>query len=125
MNARPSPTRRATSLSLLCAAALATGCSTAALEDASCPPEGTSLTYEDFGQAFIGTWCQPCHASQVIDRQGAPPAYVFDTHEQVQRWADRIYARSAGVNDSMPPGPDDPSDAERDDLEEWLACGAP
>jgi hypothetical protein len=38
---------------------------------------------------------------------------------------DRIFARAAGDNTSMPPGPDDPPEAERAMLAEWLACGAP
>lgn len=110
-----------------CTALLLTaiGCATPDLEDAECPPGGTALTYENFGHTFMDAWCKGCHGAAVLDRQGAPPAYVFDTHEQVQRWADRIYARSAGTNDSMPPGPEDPSDQARDELEEWLACGAP
>lgn len=120
--------KTARSIPLLACLALlsfAGACATPDLEDAECPPEGTTLTYDNFGQTFMGSWCQGCHAAAVLDRQGAPPAYVFDTHAQVQRWADRIYARSAGTNDSMPPGPVDPPDAARDQLEEWLACGAP
>jgi hypothetical protein len=44
---------------------------------------------------------------------------------QVQRHRTRIFARSAADNDSMPPGPDDPPEAEREKLADWLACGAP
>jgi uncharacterized membrane protein len=89
------------------------------------PPGGTTLTYKTFGREFFALYCQTCHGSSVKDRRGAPDAYVFDTHEQVLAQDDRIYARAAGENDSMPPGPDDPPDAARERLAEWLACGAP
>ena len=94
-------------------------------DDASCPPGGTELTYENFGRGFMNNYCQTCHASTVKDRIGAPEGFFFDNIEDVHRFQDRIYDRSAGDNTSMPPGPDDPPEAARDDLEEWLACGAP
>ncbi|MBL8742009.1 MAG: hypothetical protein JNK04_12970, partial [Myxococcales bacterium] len=56
---------------------------------------------------------------------GAPIDYVFDTREDVVEWIDHIYERSAGDNVSMPPGPEDPPEEEREQLKEWLACGAP
>ena len=43
----------------------------------------------------------------------------------VRRFRDRIFARAAIDNDSMPPGPDDPSLQERIMLADWLTCGAP
>lgn len=95
------------------------------LEEANCPPGGTDLTYESFGQSFLDDHCQRCHASASGDRNGAPSAYAFDTRDDVIEWADRIYARSAASNTSMPPGPDGPAIEERDLLAEWLACGAP
>jgi uncharacterized membrane protein len=95
------------------------------VEDYSCPPEGTSLTYANFGANFINTHCQWCHGSTVSDRLGAPGEFIFDTHDQVIQHKDRIFVRSAAENDSMPPGPDDPSLDERTKLAEWLACGAP
>jgi uncharacterized membrane protein len=95
------------------------------LEDQACPEGGTDLTYENFGQAFFTVHCSECHAAVIMDRQGAPPAYVFDTHEQITAHMDRIFVRSAGDNASMPPGPDDPPEEERAALAEWLACGAP
>ena len=45
--------------------------------------------------------------------------------DSVRHFADRIFDRSAGDSISMPPGPEDPSQEERDKLAEWLACGAP
>lgn len=92
------------------------------LEDAECPPGGTTLTFENFGKPFLDTHCNSCHGAAVVDRKSAPPAYVFETPEQVEKWADRIFVRAAASNDSMPPGPDDPPREERDKLAEWLAC---
>ena len=105
--------------------ALSAGCSSQSLDDYDCPSEGTALTYESFGKSFLNGHCQRCHASGAQDRKGAPPNYVFDTYEQVLEHKDRIFARAAADNDSMPPGPDDPSEDERQQLAEWLACGAP
>ena len=108
--------------SLAALAALTPACLYDKLEDAECPPGGTDLTFENFGEEFLDSHCNYCHGSSIVDRQGAPPAYVFETEEQVERWASRIYVRAAGRNDSMPPGPDDPPREERDKLAEWLAC---
>ena len=94
-------------------------------KNAKCPPGGTALTYESFGQGFLARRCQTCHGRDVDERHGAPDKYAFDSPEEVKKWIDRIYDRSAGDNTSMPPGPDDPPLSERDDLAEWLSCGAP
>lgn len=95
------------------------------IDEHPCPPQGTTLTYENFGKAFVDSRCQSCHASRAFDRAGAPAEYFFDTREDVLRHRDRIFVRSAASNDSMPPGPDDPSEADRNKLADWLACGAP
>jgi len=92
------------------------------LEDMPCPTSGTALTYESFGQAFLGEHCNECHSNS---KAGAPSGYKFDTHDQVQKHASRIFIRAAGPNVTMPPGPDDPPESARDQLAEWLACGAP
>jgi uncharacterized membrane protein len=95
------------------------------IEDYPCPPGGTTLTYQNFGAAFMNGHCQTCHGSNATDRAGAPGEFIFDTREQIERHKARIFARSAADNDSMPPGPDDPPLEERTKLAEWLACGAP
>ena len=104
---------------------LFTACGVETLEEASCPPAGTTLRYESFGQPFLDAHCQGCHGGLGPDRQGAPAGYDFGTAEDARAWSDRIYARSAAGNTTMPPGPDDPPEAERQKLAEWLACGAP
>jgi len=79
------------------------------ISDATCPKDGTNLTYENFGAAFVGEYCHGCHASGAENRLGAPIGVVFDTPSDIRERADRIYGRSALGNTSMPPGPDDPS----------------
>ena len=95
------------------------------LADTSCPPQGTKLTYDSFGAAFMVQRCQTCHGQTGGARRGAPDGYDFGTLDAVRAKGERIFARAAADNVTMPPGPDDPPAAERDDLAEWLACGAP
>lgn len=121
----PMQTRSILTCAVLAAASalLVPGCGLfARLDDAECPPGGTTLTFDNFGKPFFDKYCNHCHGADILDRQSAPPAYVFETPEQIEKWADRIFVRAAATNDSMPPGPDDPPQAERDDLAEWLAC---
>jgi len=92
------------------------------LDDMPCPTNGTTLTYASFGQAFMGDHCNECHSNA---KAGAPSGYKFDTQDQIKKHASRIFIRAAGPNVTMPPGPDDPPELERDQLAEWLACGAP
>ena len=95
------------------------------IDDYPCPPDGTALSYESFGRAFMSAHCDRCHSGIEGRRSGAPASYRFDTLDDVRAHADRIFVRAATANTSMPPGPDDPSAEEREQLAEWLACGAP
>ena len=114
---------------LVFAAVLALGASACGawteIEDVPCPPEGTEVTYDNFGHAFFLKHCNTCHAAGSQDRRGAPIAYVFDTYDQVFALRERIFLRAAADNITMPPGPDDPPQEERDALTEWIACDAP
>lgn len=95
------------------------------LEERPCP-EDSILTYENFGGPFMLNFCTGCHQSMLPAdmRQDAPLEVNFDDVDDVRAWADRIWARSADQNLTMPPvGP--PDDEERWRLGEWLACGAP
>ncbi len=100
-------------------------CTLETLDPAACPTEGTKLSYDNFGKAFFLSYCDYCHSAEIGDRKGAPDSYDFSTREKIVAHKERIYQRSAGTNDSMPPGPDDPPLAEREQLAEWLNCGAP
>jgi hypothetical protein len=98
---------------------------------AVCPPGGTSLTYAGFGRPFMTAYCTGCHESARTGnaRDGAPSDHNYETLEGVRTWASDIDAHAAGgpnvVNVLMPPDVPRPSTAERLQLGEWLACGAP
>lgn len=97
---------------------------------ATCPPT-SNLTYATFGMGFFDTYCQRCHGSTVVGaaRNGAPDDHVFDTLTDISVMKEHIdKAAAAGatvVNKAMPPSGTAPSDAQRRQLGEWLACGAP
>jgi mono/diheme cytochrome c family protein len=95
-------------------------CAGEPIGDDPCPPGGTTLTYEDFGEEFFAEWCVRCH--------GGPNGYSsrsFTTLADIQAESARIFINAAAGNAFMPPGPDGPSREERDELATWLACGAP
>jgi uncharacterized membrane protein len=106
---------------------LVAGCAANAMpiEEFPCPPQGTQLTYESFGKNWLDTNCNRCHNASEGHRSGAPESYRFETLTDVHTHKDRIFVRAAASNTTMPPGPDDPSADEREQLAEWLACGAP
>lgn len=95
-------------------------------------PDGSTLTYESFGQNFFTTYCIRCHSVAnvgSIARNGAPEDVNFDTIELIRPLARRIdFMAAIGPNREgriMPLNGLRPSDAEREDLGRWLACGAP
>ena len=90
------------------------------MADHPCPPEGTELTYDDFAKPFFDRWCNRCHGGT-----NSYSSRSFTTIETIRAQRERIFANAAAGNTSMPPGPDDPSDEERQQLADWLACGAP
>jgi uncharacterized membrane protein len=95
------------------------------IDGRDCPPD-SSLTYANFGEALLLDHCTGCHgeAVDVGDRAGAPVDVDLTTQTLVQEWLDRVYARSADDNTSMPVVDNmDPDDRVR--LGDWLACGAP
>ncbi len=87
---------------------------------ATCPSEGTPLTYGNFGRPFFATHCVRCHGG--ADTFGG---VALTTVDAIRARRDQVYANAAGDNMSMPPGPDGPAVGERQDLAIWLACGAP
>ena len=109
-----------------------------------CPsPDPMSLTYDNFGAQFMETYCTMCHAASIprAQRNGAPLFHDFDTllgvlqvHEHVDEQAG--FGPDA-ENTFMPPKrcPSEPggvantdckqpTDAERKELAEWIACEA-
>lgn len=95
-------------------------------------PTGSTLTYETFGRHFMETYCTRCHSSAVKgdQRQGAPDDHNFDTLENIhatefEHIDQQAAAGPNAVNTVMPPSDPRPSEAERKQLGEWLACDAP
>lgn len=82
------------------------------------------VTWDNFGEAFLVENCQGCHARGAADRHGAPPDVAFDTRADALRQADRILARSAGEDATMPPG-GGVSAEDRRRLTAWLGCYEP
>lgn len=107
-----------------------------------CPdPDPNTLTYDNFGKAFMTQYCTMCHDSHLpySQRNGAPVYHDFDTLLGVLEVPEHIDQRAGiGPNASnafMPGtrcpsvagGPlaidcKQPTDAERRDLALWLAC---
>ncbi len=93
-------------------------------------PSGSTLTNASFGQPFMTKYCVTCHSSKLAGsaRGGAPAGYDFDLIDSIHTHASEIDAQAAGgptqVNTTMPPS-GGPTDGERKQLGEWLACGAP
>lgn len=84
-----------------------------AASDLTCPDDST-LTYANFGQAFVTEHCATCHTS----RQP-----VLTTQAAVQASTTAILA-AAVTGTAMPPD-GSITTAERALLGEWLTCGAP
>jgi uncharacterized membrane protein len=98
---------------------------------AACP-QGSALTYTNFGQNFMATYCVSCHDSAKTGnaRNGAPAFHDFDTLDGIKAVANHVdeytAAGPSSVNEIMPEGDGPvPTLAEREMLGEWLACGAP
>ncbi len=116
------------SLALLCAVA-ACGEEEEGEPTGSTCPSGSTLTYETFGNDFMQSYCIECHASDLppAERMGAPTDANFDSFEGILDKADEIDLRAAAgpdaTNTFMPPSDQpQPTEAERMQLGEWLAC---
>lgn len=101
--------------------------SEASTSGATCPA-GSTLTAATFGDAFLATYCTGCHGSPPIG--GAPAHSNFTSIVVVRDHLGLIDQRAAAgptrTNTAMPPvGSLAPTPAERQQLGEWLACGAP
>ncbi len=106
------------------------GCEGGEPTGATCPTDST-LTYANFGENFMASYCTTCHGENATDRHGAPRLVNFDTIEEIRDRADEIDSAAGkgpnASNDWMPAEESTaiPSLREREQLAEWLACGAP
>ena len=82
--------------------------------DVTCPPDST-VTYENFGSAFLADNCLSCHTSQQRP--------TLATQAAVQANATAII--NAAVTSTKMPNSRSMAVEERQMLGEWLACGAP
>jgi hypothetical protein len=94
---------------------------------AVCPP-GSTLTYENFARPFMEAYCTRCHSSELRgeDRHGAPVFHDFDTEIGILNVGGHVDEEAAAgpnaVNTFMPEDDPKPTEAERFQLGEWLAC---
>jgi hypothetical protein len=97
--------------------------------ESTCPPQGSTLTYENFAKPFMEHYCTECHSTAVKDeaRQGAPSFHDFDSLFGIKVVAAHIDETTASgpaaTNTGMPPDGPSPSLEERQQLGEWIACG--
>lgn len=74
------------------------------------------------------SYCTRCHSDmlQGADRNGAPPEHDFNTLDGILLWIDHVDGMAAAgpdaVNSDMPPSGPFPTEEERLQLGEWLAC---
>jgi len=94
-----------------CTSSTSTGITAADLE---CPADST-LTYANFGSAFLTDNCLSCHTTKQT------PALTTQVQVQANQAA---IIRAAVTSNRMPDG-GSISDEERALLGEWLTCGAP
>jgi cytochrome c5 len=92
----------------------------------------TTLTYDNFGKAFMEDYCTRCHSSALTGaaRNGAPSDHNFDTLALIKDTEpEHLDEEAAGgatrVNTGMPPSGAMPTEAERRKLGEWLKSGTP
>jgi hypothetical protein len=91
-------------------------------------PSGNTLTYASFGESFMTRFCIRCHSTALMGdmRQGAPADHNFNSFAGVFRFADHIDEHAAAgpnaVNTDMPPSDPRPTEDERRQLGQWLAC---
>jgi len=97
---------------------LAVGCGGGG-SGATCPTNST-LTYDNFGRQFFATYCDRCHAA------GTRPSYrtLAEIHAGSTAIDSAAAAGPNAVNVAMPESGAAPTEAERRQLGEWLACGA-
>lgn len=93
------------------------------------PPEDTGsacddtlphATWDSFGEGFLLTHCQGCHASTATERYGAPEGVSFDTEAEARAWRERLIVVILD-EETMPPA-GGLTDDDRLLVAAWLYC---
>lgn len=87
----------------------------------SAPVCDAHVTWNNWGDGFFTTWCQPCHSATAPDRNGAPESLNFDTSTDVVTYEASV-RRTVLEMETMPVG-GGLTDEDRALLEDFLACG--
>jgi uncharacterized membrane protein len=105
---------RFASILALALVACTSGAQSTGIAQVSCPTDST-LTYANFGSAFMTSNCLSCHTSK--------DSPTLTSQGQIKVNASRIL--DAAVYTTAMPQDSNMAVAEREMLGEWLACGAP
>jgi hypothetical protein len=93
--------------------------STGTATGSTCPSDST-LTYENFGQAFIASNCLSCHTNREQPTLSTQSAIVANREE-----IDLVAAAGPNAVNTQMPEDGSVATADRQKLGQWLACGAP
>ena len=91
--------------------------------DDVCGPDIPLVSWQTFGEGFTATYCQGCHATTTLDRQGAPDEIFFDSEQDTLDIAQLVLASTTGEAPRMPPN-GGPTEDDRELLSIWLTCFA-
>jgi uncharacterized membrane protein len=102
---------------------------TSSATDSTCPT-ANAPTYASFGESFMASYCTGCHSREAGDRHGAPSDIELDTEADVIQHASEIdqtaaagpSAKNTAMPDMSGPVHVQPSEAEREQLGQFLAC---
>src|SRR5439155_13552758 len=79
---------------------------------------GTGLSYANFGQQFLSSYCTQCHGTTLKEK-----GVDLSTMNGVTSFKGEVI-NQAGAGAAMPPaGVAAPTSTERSQLVEWLSCG--
>jgi uncharacterized membrane protein len=92
---------------------------------ATCPAPDNPPTFADLEQGIL-TICRQCHSASVTgaDRHDAPPGIDFDTYEQFAN-AGEAAAYFVRYQIMPPQDVEGPTEEQRQELYDWVACGKP
>jgi hypothetical protein len=99
---------------------------------ATCPPTD-QLTYDNFAKPFFAKYCTSCHSITSTNRHDAPGNHNYDSEADLRRHRAAIDEQAAAgpdaTNTTMPEiggtVVSKPTQAEREQLGQYLACLAP